>query len=340
MGNVLRRKVRLAAAAMRGGDGGDPPGDSITPTGAGHGRPGVDRGWRIALARAAQDRMGLALDVVRLTQDRRTLGELLELPPDLAFLAVLEGPAEALGLIVLSPPVLAGLIEAQTTGRVTAQTPPPRRPTRIDAAMVATLIDAALAGLDHALIDEADLDWAGGYRYASFIDEARALGLLLEDIPYRVLVAETVLAGGARVGPVILALPAETRGHRIAPPVPDDVPAAPPAFAEDLARTVLGANAELDGVIARVTLPLHVVMGLRAGDVLPLGAAQLDRVVLEGVDGRPMAQAHLGQNRGMRALRLGEPTSDRAARTATLPFQPPEDPTGTADLPHLATGTG
>ena len=54
----------------------------------------------------------------------------------------------------------------------------PRKPTRTDAAMVAGLIDAALAGLEQALLQEADLVWAGGFRYASFLDDARPIGLL------------------------------------------------------------------------------------------------------------------------------------------------------------------
>ena len=68
-------------------------------------------------------------------------------------------------------------------------------------------------------------------------------------------------------------------------------------------------------------------MALQAGDLVPLSRAQLDRVTLEGVDGRPLGLGRLGQNRGMRALRLAE-AEDLRPR---LPM---------AGLPQLATGTG
>ena len=49
------------------------------------------------------------------------------------------------------------------------------------------MVDAALEGLEIALAEEADLIWADGFRYASFLDDPRPLGLLLEDIAYRCL---------------------------------------------------------------------------------------------------------------------------------------------------------
>ena len=66
----------------------------------------------------------------------------------------------------------------------------------------------------------------------------------------------------------------------------------------------MGAQAELSAVLHRLTLPLSAVLALRAGDVLPLPSAALDRVSVEGLDGRRLALGKLGQNQGSRALRL------------------------------------
>ncbi|NJM82658.1 MAG: hypothetical protein HC844_09255 [Tabrizicola sp.] len=119
MNDVIRRKIEQA--------------QSVDVEGA----PGADRGWRLAFARAARDAMALDVDILKLTIQRRSLAELLELPPDRALLALLDGPGGGLGLIVLAAPVLSALIEMQTMGRVSTQPPIQRKPTKTDAAMVA-----------------------------------------------------------------------------------------------------------------------------------------------------------------------------------------------------------
>lgn len=276
------------------------------------GGPGADRGWRIALARAARDTLKMPLEVSSLALDRHSLAELLELPPEKSLIAVLEGPGDGLGVLMLSPEVLSGFIESLTMGRVSQGAAPARRPTRTDAAMVAATVDAALIGLERALLEEADLIWAGGFRYASFLDDPRPLGLLLEDIPYRLLRAEVSLALGARRGTVLLALPAEGRGMKPPRASAQKQPADHgPAFAEALSDRVAAADCVLVAVLARLTMPLAGVMSLEAGQVLALPQAALDRISLEGIDGRSVAGGKLGQNRGMRAVRLAE-AEDRA----------------------------
>lgn len=283
--NVIRRKILAARAEVA------------------EGGPGADRGWRLALARAARDEMKLPLDIASLLLEKRSLAELLELPPERGLIAVLDGPCEGLGLLLISAPVLAGMIEAQTIGRVGTGPIAPRKPTRTDAAMVVGMIDAALAGLEVALAQEADLVWAGGFRYASFLDDARPLGLLLEDTSYRVLNAEVSLGLGARTGAVILALPAEGRGAMPAFRTVTEE-ASGPGFAESLALQVQEADCVLQAVVARLSLPLSRLMDLRVGEVMVLPRAGIDRISFEGMDGRAVAEGKLGQNRGMRAVRL------------------------------------
>ena len=295
MNDIIRRK--MARAAPAGGEGG----------------PGADHGWRLAFARAARACTGLLVEVAAMRLHRRSLTELLDLPPDRALLALLDGPQGGLGLLAMSPEVMSALIERQTTGRVSASPPLPRRPTRTDAAMVAGTIDRAMEELDALLAEEADLVWAGGFRYASFLEDPRPLGLLLEDQPYRVLAAELALEGGVRRGGLILALPAEGRG--LSPPMrrPLEQESAAPGFPAALAEAVMGAGCVLQAVIGRVVLPLHQVMALQAEQLLPLPEASLDRIALESPDGRRLARARLGQNRGMRALRLAQEAAPAAA---------------------------
>jgi flagellar motor switch protein FliM len=267
--------------------------------------PGLDRAWRLALARAARDGMALPLEVQALRQERVSLAELVELLPERALLAVLdEGGGEGLGLMALAPDVAAAKIEMLTMGRVTPTPAAPRRPTRTDAAMIAPMIDAALAGLELALAGDADLGWAAGYRYASFMEEPRPLGLLLEDVTYRLIRAEVALARGAKAGAVLLALPEVRR----LPGRPKAVPADGGArFTADLAAQVAAAEVRLEAVLTRISLPLSRVMALGQGEVLVLPLATLDGLRLEAAGGTAVAQGKLGQSRGMRAVRLLPP---------------------------------
>ena len=271
--------------------------------GVADGGPGADRAWRLALARAARDQLKLPLEVADIALDRLSLAEVLELPPDHAMIVVLEGPRDGLGLMVIGAGVLAAMIEVQTIGNVAANAPSPRKPTRTDAAMVAPLIEAALVGLETALMQEPDLIWAGGFRYASFLDDPRPLGLLLEDTSYRVLRAQVSVANGVRSGPVLLALPAEGRG---AAPLgrPVDPALLGPVFTALLADQVENTDCVLDAVLTRLSMPLSQVLGMAVGDVVGLPRAGLERISFEGLDGRVVAVGRLGQNRGLRAVRL------------------------------------
>ncbi|MGP3696150.1 FliM/FliN family flagellar motor switch protein [Rhodobacter sp. NSM] len=266
---------------------------------------GAERGLRLSLARAARDSFALALDVAQLASARRSLAELLELPEELSLHAVLEGPGEGLGLLVLSPPVLSALIEVQTIGRVTALPVATRKPTRTDAAMVSGFMDRFLSELDLLIDEDEDRIWAAGFRYASFLDDPRPLGLLLEDCDYRVFTAEVDLALGSKTGTLLLAFPAEGRGEPLAPPTEPEGEAAPPTdFGNALAEQVMGADCRLDAVLSRVTLPLGMLMQWQVGDLVELPKATLDGISFEGLDGHRIAEGRLGQHRGMRAVRL------------------------------------
>lgn len=286
---VIRRK--LAAAAR---DGQAPPVMG-----------GAERALPLALARAARDGFGLALDCVAVRPHRYSLAELLELPPERALILLLEGPREAIGVLIMDADMLAGLIEAQTLGKVTAQPVLPRKPTRTDAAMMADWVDTVLLGLEEQLLTEEDLVWTDGFRYSSHLDEPRPLALLLEDTSYKVLTVEADLAATRR-GQMILALPADGHGRRpqrqVVAVSPDPLEGA--HFAQALGDQVLEAEVLVQGVLTRLSLPLAQVLMLKTGDLLPLPHAALDRIEVTGLDGRGRGQGKLGQSKGMRAVRL------------------------------------
>ena len=304
---------------------------------------GAEKAWPLALARAARDDFSMVFEVSSVVAQRISLTEVLELPPERGLIAVLEGPREALGILLLSPEVLAALIEVQTLGKVSTQPVMARKATRTDAAMVAEFIDHCLIGLQESLLTDEDLVWTDGFRYASFLDEPRPLALLLEDTAYKVLKADCDL-GAARQGRLILALPADGHGrrpHRHAKQLAE--PAAEMVFSAALGEQVFDADCLLHAVLARVTLSLAAIVALKEGDVVPLPSATLDRIMLEGIDGQVAGLGRLGQNRGQRAVRMtGEPAiAPHSAPLTAAPGNALADgaPSQAEILPALKTGT-
>lgn len=288
---VIRRKLVTAET-----------GTETTPSGA-------LAAWRLGFARAARKRLQLDLTFANLQLQRMSLAEVLERLPDRAMIATLEGPKEALGLLAMAPGLMTGLIEKQTFGRITGAPPLSRRPTRIDAAMISAVADLALTGMESELAISAERTWTEGFRFGSHIEDPRPLGLLLEDEPYCVMTADITFEGVDKGGELILVLPAEGRGRRPEPrQAPDPAVGAQILFRNALAEQVRAAEAQLVAVLARRRMSLREVLALEPGQLINLGDATIERVDLQGLDGKRVAGGRLGQNRGMRALRLSEET--------------------------------
>ncbi len=297
---VLRRRLQRSAA------------DGVAAAGG-----AVERAWDMALRRAAQDMLSLRVDISGCRMRRLSVAELLELPGARSLIGILDGPGEKTGVIVLSPEVMSGLIEVQTLGRVSANPPMARKPTRTDAAMVAGFFDAALAEMEMCLHGTHELGAVAGFRYASFLDDPRPLGLMLEDTQWQVVEAEMVLANGVKTGRVLLALPSRGPGADTHGEDPREA-----QFSAALMAQVGHAECKLDAILVRLSIDLTQMMALGVEDVLVLPGASLDLVQLETPDGRRMATGRLGQARGMRALRLahveGDPGNDAAAPAPDL----------------------
>lgn len=261
----------------------------------------------------------LALDTDFIRQDHSTasLTEVLDLAAERALFLILEGPEEGLGLLILAGDLVTGLVEVMTTGRCNPHISEPRRPTRTDAAMIAPLIDLALENLEESLAEEDDLIWTSGFRYASYIEEARPLGLLLEDETYQVMRADLGIGHGARQGQIALILPQAGRG-RVPPPRIDAAPA--PDLGPLLRAQIEDVPVTLDAVLARMKLTVGDLNRLAIGQVLTLSGASLDQIALCGLDGQEISRARLGQQRGLRALRVqsGEDSLYQTAQSATF----------------------
>uniref|UniRef100_UPI00197ACD62 FliM/FliN family flagellar motor switch protein n=1 Tax=Frigidibacter oleivorans TaxID=2487129 RepID=UPI00197ACD62 len=81
-------------------------------------------------------------------------------------------------------------------------------------------------------------------------------------------------------------------------------PADAPDIGAALAARVLTADARIDAVLARLSLPLARLLALAPGATLTLPGAALAALRLEGPGGVAVARAELGQAEGRRAIRL------------------------------------
>lgn len=309
-GSAMRRKIAAAAApAARG--------------------IGPDRALAQAFARAAQEGLGLILQVTRVDTGRAQVEDLAQMAGEQALIFALDGPAGGTGIAALSPGLMAGLIEMRMMGRLTPHSPAPRPPTPTDAAICGDTAQGTLDALATALAGTADESWTAGFRLRGPV-AAEALALLLEAGELRCLRAHAEFgSGGARSGILLLALPAAGRAP-VSAPAPEAAPAPDPGFAAALAAQVMAADARIDAVLARLALPLARLLALAPGATLALPGAALAALRLEGPGGVAVAGAELGQAEGRRAIRLtgASPGVERPGASPGLHFAAAEEGAG------------
>jgi flagellar motor switch protein FliM len=188
--------------------------------------------------------------------------------------------------------------------------------------MAAGLVDRSLGNLAAALAEGPLAGWASGFAYASFLDDPRPLGLLLDDVAYRVLDCQVTFGTAGRSGRVLLVLPADRRSEPVCTP-PPAAGAEAAAWSATLRASVMRAEVPLHAVLVRLRLPLASLVGLGEGAIVPLGPATVDRVTLEAGDGTRVAEGRLGQTLGMRAVRLTAVPAESGVAAATVDPRPP-----------------
>ncbi|QUS35541.1 FliM/FliN family flagellar motor switch protein [Falsirhodobacter algicola] len=237
-------------------------------------RPEEDGVLRDAVMQAAQAlRLDLRIDAAAC---RDISAEELETGEG-DLLIPLRGPTGA-GALRLGQDLVAALVELRIKGRCAAQPAPGRTPTRTDVLLASDFIAALLEGMGEGAAHAGDhLD---GVPLSAHLGTGR---LQLRQVTVS-------FAGGARSSEVGIALPEGTRAGQ------ED-------FAERLSARVLDSDVPLTAVLHRMTLPLSAVLRLERDQVLPLSDAGTDRIGLDA-GGRTVGQGQLGQQRGMRAVRL------------------------------------
>ncbi|WP_142662922.1 FliM/FliN family flagellar motor C-terminal domain-containing protein [Paracoccus laeviglucosivorans] len=303
----------------------------------------TERAAATALGRAAERLHRLPVFVEKAEFGPVSLSELSELLPERALLAVLEGGRDMLGVMAICPALLTSLIEMQALGRVTSRPPVPRRATRTDAAITADLVNGFLAELTRELGGRPDMPDFGQFRYATYLDDPRPLGLMLDDVEMTRLVLKFRIGGGGqRDGLILLALPAthlaKTRPAsgqmQITAETPQQSPPAP-----TLAIAMQQAPVRVVGVLCRRTLSLRTLRGLVPGAVIPLPQNALDDARIETTAGQLLARGRLGEAEGMHAIRLRASAEPKATPTDAVPIADLDQPDAFRSAPDAGQAT-
>lgn len=272
---------------------------------------------RVAFGRMSAECPGLDGVVQDVTIRQGALAEVLDLAEPGMFLALLEGQGERMGLLMACPVVLAGMVEAQATGRVDKSDVAQRQPTRTDAALLAPMVDAFLRLAQIRCADLPQAPMVSGYGYGSFLDNPRPLGLMLDEGQFNILHLRVSLGFGAKEGDWFIILPDPAQAQQNASDKSGGNDTDSDKDWQDRLQVVIGdSGVVLNSVLCRVQLTLTEALRLRSGDILRLPETALEMLTLESIDQSALAIGRLGQARGQRAVRL------------------------TADPGHLSDGTG
>lgn len=274
----------------------------------------VLRALRLALARSADETMGLAMSVIGATQSRRDQDVVGRAIAEDRLYLVLAGPNDLLGAVCIDRACVSAMLQQQTTGQVTGTAPPDRAFTETDAAMVAPFLDAFLPRAADQCEVQTDQQCLSGFSFNSRATTRRGLILTLEQESYRVFDLTVEVAGGKVQGHITLILP----DPLVVPEFEQAIEGQEAAAGLEQSFGVM--RAELNAVVARVRLPLSSLAGMKPGEVLPLIENRLDRIEMLSIEGHSVALARLGQCKGMRAVRMNEKLPEPEVADASEKF--------------------
>lgn len=302
----------------------------------------LGRALRLTAAKQADQMMGLALGALSVTQKTVLQDDVAEdLLPD-ALMLLMDGPEGQVAAVLLEPALVAGLIQQQTMGKVTAVTPAQaaiRASTATDAALCAPFVEALLARASVLPEEERDRDLLQGYRFGVWAKAPRQVLLALEAASYEAIEMTLDLAAGTRAGKLILLLPEPLRIEQAPPEAgEEEAPRAPVTATLD--KHVMELRVELTIALTRLKLPLQEVTKLKVGDVMDLNLSSMAQALVIDASGRAITRGTLGQIDGMRAMQVEQQRSQqqmhprrRASDRADLDLP---DVTAPANAPSVA----
>ena len=270
------------------------------------------RTLRLALARAAEETLGMRLMVASVSDELGSLDEVASrFEDDVLHMALLDGSGVA-GYAVIDGELRSAVVEVQMTGQVSETCGPARPVTSADAALSGPLVTALMADLLKPDRPGHFGPWVADLRTGGLLAGPRAISLIMTDGTYRVLDFGIDLGAGGRRGQLSLVLPdRQSPAPAIAAPERQDWSAA-------LSVAVRAAPAELTAVLHRLRLGLTDVAEFEPGTVLPLHGVTVDSITLEAPGRKLIGYGRLGQVAGLRAVRISDGRTP--PKTAGIPI--------------------
>jgi flagellar motor switch protein FliM len=255
-----------------------------------------------AAARAAYSTSGLKVEMCSAIEtDLDGIAPLVDAMHDAMLVVPFVAPDEAEGFVALSQDFAQSLIEKATTGRLAGLPIEARRASSIDLLLCRDFLHRFLETWREIAQGSPQLDWLEGYAPQDRAMDLDLMGLNCRDMAYRMFTVALRL-DDKRDAALLVAFPKDRHPRReIETNPPKDASGGWGAIWRD---AVLDTTADLDAVLARLSVPLSTVRAWRIGDRLDIPAAALSGVTLGRRGGAIVASARLGQAQGYRALCL------------------------------------
>lgn len=221
---------------------------------------------------------------------------------DLVYL--MEDDEETRAICVVTPGLLAALIEKQVSGRVSETEPPDRVATRTDGIVASDIVDRWISGAEMAAVEGnySDVLVFAGFKRLDRVLNKRNTDLSLDPVNFRTLSVELSLEGGAKTGSIYFAAPK-----------PKLVALDAASSKNRIHKHLADIEAPMTAILTRIPVPIERVKKLAVDDVIDVPISALLNVQLEGLNGQRITHARLGQLNGNKAVRLSKGTNDGEA---------------------------
>jgi flagellar motor switch protein FliM len=241
------------------------------------------------------------------TCEQMTYSEFISgLPNPTSFNLIQSDNLEGQMCLEISPLIIYPIIDRLLGGTSQDLFIPQRPMTLIETRLIGNVTARGLATLGEA--------WSGVREMVFSVDTTESNPQLVQIVPPNevVVVIGFELKTSNRAGTMNLCIP-----YAVIEPVMDDLSSQSwfsmsknhrSEEAEGrLVKSLGDADVEVTGVLAQTTITLSELLNLAVGDVITTEKLASEPVLL-CVEGKPKFTAHLGQYRGLRALRVGKPT--------------------------------
>jgi flagellar motor switch protein FliM len=292
------------------------------------------KAMRLAFARACEEVADFEAIVTGFGEDDVSLSQISGDLKMSDLIVKTKAPSGGVGLAIWDRDAISVFIEQLITGRVVAKVAQDRAPTPTDAAVLAGILDAILAGYDAELAQVAVGQGIAGFRKSGVFGDARSLSMGLSDIPYHRYRLQLEFCNGARNGALHLVFPQGSGARRASGGASLD------GWQADWRSALADASTSVTAILSRVSIPLGQLKELEIGSQVPVPTASISRVMLEGFDHRRVALGRLGQSNGRRAVMISCETSPEnmvGARQQFTTVAPPTEMAAQSQLDDLKT---